>query len=162
MLCLRLRENDRHCLVIVTSTETPPKRDIHPAEIVGQFELIDGAPCFSRGTFNRGRDFTNLLHQSIARHGPRNPALVEAAKSQGDGYVYIIDGRTPDPQGRVPNEDIMGAFKVVNGHIYSESYEKFEPHCLYTERGFFELDPFFVASVLQDVEQLAGAPRTDA
>ncbi len=155
---IRVNNNDTHCLVVVARNGHPEARAIHPAEIVGQFELIDGQPNMDSSTFVRGRDFSELLHASIARHGPAIPSLAEAAKGQHDTYVYVIDGRTPTPQGNVPLEDIIGSFRVVHGELFENVYERFENHRLFTERGFFQLDAALLGFLLEDLAATCGAP----
>ena len=47
----------------------------------------------------------------------------------------MIDLRTPDgPQGRVPTEDIIGAFEIKEGKILADSYWRNEEHKLYTKK----------------------------
>src|SRR5262245_46591678 len=47
--------------------------------------------------------FVEFLHHVIAMAGPSDPELMAAAAGQKEGWVYMIDARTPDgPQGRVP------------------------------------------------------------
>jgi hypothetical protein len=155
---VRLEGDHTHCLVIVAPNGHPTARAIDPAEIVGQFELIDGQPNMAPSAFVRGKDFTDFLHASIASHGPATLGLVEAAKGQHDTYVYVIDGRTPTPQGSVPLEDIIGSFRVAHGEISSDAYERFGKHQLYTERGFFQLDPALMGGLLADLARKCGAP----
>ena len=152
LVVVRLHGNDTHCLVVVAPGGRPPARAIRPVEIVGQFELVDGEPKMVAGTFARGRDFAEFLHGSIARHGPAVPGLAEGAKGQHGTYVYVIDGRTPTPQGSVPPEDILGSFRVENGQISAASYQRFPAHRLFTERGFFQLPDAFISALLTDLE----------
>lgn len=149
---IRVNGDESHCLVVVTPGGRPAARAIHPVEIVGQFELVDGQPNLDPAAFARGKDFTEFLHVSIARHGPSIGALVEAARGQHGSYVYVIDGRTPTPQGRVPPDDIIGSFHVSDGCICAQSYQRFEPHRLYTGRGFFQLEPALIEGLLADLE----------
>ena len=43
--------------------------------------------------------------------------LVNAANNQKEGWVYIIDQRSPPPQGEVPPYDIIGAFEVMEARL---------------------------------------------
>ena len=159
LVVVRLQGNETHCLVVVAPGGRPPVRALRPAEIVGQFELVDGEPDMAPASFARGKDFTEFLHASIARHGPEVPDLVEAAEGQHGTYVYVIDGRTPTPQGRVPPEDIIGSFRVEHGRIAPSAYQRFPAHRLFTERGFFQLQAVFVSALLADLEASARADR---
>jgi hypothetical protein len=47
----------------------------------------------------------------------------EAGESDiGPRLVYLLDARTPDPSGRVPPHDIIGAFDVRDGALVTGSY----------------------------------------
>src|SRR4051794_8713081 len=54
--------------------------------------------------FARNRVFVDFMQGVIARKGPDLPGLIEAARRQGDGWVYVIDQRTRTPRGDVPPE----------------------------------------------------------
>jgi hypothetical protein len=84
------------------------------------------------------------MHSVIQTHGPAVPALVEAAKMQANGWVYVIDGRAPTPKGPVPAEDIVGSFQVEHGQIVPGSYQANPNHRILSLNGFFQLE-----SVLQ-------------
>ena len=42
--------------------------------------------------------------QEVARCGATLSGLIAEARRQGDGWVYIIDQRTRNPQGHIPPE----------------------------------------------------------
>ncbi len=65
--------------------------------------------------FARNPVFVEFLHAVIARRGPSLPGLIAEAERQGEGWVYLIDQRTRTPGGRVPPEDIIGAFEARGG-----------------------------------------------
>src|SRR5262249_616738 len=102
-------------------TLTPPEamysRGLSPEEIVGGLlrPLADQpiAPEF----FARNRIFVDFMHSVIAKHGPSAPDCIAEAKRLGDGYVFVIDQRTPTPGGDVPPEDLVGAFQVAGGKV---------------------------------------------
>ena len=48
--------------------------------------------------------FVAFLHSVIRARGPSDPGLRAAAAAQRDGWVYVVDLRTPGgPQGQVPS-----------------------------------------------------------
>ena len=55
------------------------------------------------------RPAPDCFYEVIARRGPTLPGLIKEARRQGDGWVYIIDQRTRNPQLHTPPEDIIGA-----------------------------------------------------
>jgi hypothetical protein len=94
--------------------------------------------------------FVDFMHEVIRTVGPADQDLQAAAAGQGDGYVYIIDLRTPEgPQGAVPLEDIIGSFKVENGKIVEGSYKRFEEHKILTKNGPVRLPPSFQEALVR-------------
>src|SRR5262245_29225802 len=64
-------------------------------------------------TFRPNRTFIDFLHRVIADHGSCSAELAEGARQQRNGWLYVIDPRTPEgPNGNVGPEDIVGAFEV--------------------------------------------------
>jgi hypothetical protein len=100
--------------------------------------------------------FVAFLQWAIAKHAPGNAALLESARRQGDGWVYVIDARTPTPQGPVPPEDILGAFEVRQGALVQ--YQASPAYRVVTSNGPPQLDPWF-AEKLRD-ELLLRARQT--
>ena len=125
-------------------------------QIVGQ--LLDHQrtdELFAPDNFARNRAFVEFLHEVIRTHGPAVPGLVAEARTQGDGWVYIIDGRTPTPQGRVPPEDIVGGFAVKDGSIVAGSYQPNPNHRVLSANGFLQLDAALQAHLLDELTALS-------
>ena len=99
-------------------------------------------PDLSEANFRPNRVFIDFMHQFIASAGPSDSSLRSAARAQRDGYVYVIDLRTPEgPQGRVPPEDIVGGFKVEEGILVVGGYWANPAHKVYTKNGLVRLPP---------------------
>jgi len=91
--------------------------------------------------------FLRLLSRIIFENADRHDMLQREAEIQGDGYVYLLDGRTPDPGGRVPPQDIVGAFEVRDGALVIGSYRHNPQHRLFTTAGWFRLPPAIEAAL---------------
>jgi len=92
--------------------------------------------------FRVNRAFVEFLHEVIRAAGPADPSMQEAAKQQGEGWLYIIDLRTPEgPEGQVPAEDIIGAFAVKAGKLVADSYSRNEGYRVLTKNGPVRLPP---------------------
>jgi hypothetical protein len=91
--------------------------------------------------FVRNSVFADFLHSVVARYGSSVPGLIAEAKRQGEGHIYIVDGRAPTPQDRVAPEDIVGAFQVKEGKVVEGSYKSNPNHAVLTVNGFFRLEP---------------------
>jgi hypothetical protein len=93
-------------------------------------------------TFRPNRAFIGLLHRVIAEVGARSPELAAGAREQRDGWLYVIDPRTPEgPNGRVVPEDILGAFEVRGGALVPASYRPNDGYRVLTENGMTQLTP---------------------
>src|SRR5262245_34040212 len=81
-----------------------------PAQDPNSLSAVTGEG-FSVHEFRANPALVAFMHKVIETLGPSTPELQDAAQRQGNGFVYIIDLRTPEgPMGRVPPEDIIGAF----------------------------------------------------
>lgn len=146
-------ENDRRHYVTVSPLDR--ERDIAPAKVIGMLKQpIQRGESITPDNFARNGVFVDFLHNVIAKHGPMVPGLVGAARQQGEGWVYIIDGRTPTPQEDVPQEDILGAFQVKNGEITSTSYQRNADHRILSDRGFFRLDAILIQQLIDELAKV--------
>jgi hypothetical protein len=100
--------------------------------------------------------FIRFMHQVIETFGPDDPELLQAAAQQREGWLYIIDLRTSEgPQGRVPPEDIVGAFEVSSGQIIEDSYGANDNYVALSEHGLVRLSPFLQAALIRELKLLA-------
>jgi hypothetical protein len=83
--------------------------------------------------------FLRLLSRVIFENIADSSDIRREAEIQGTGYVYLLDARTPDPAGRVPAEDIIGAVQVDGGATVPGSYQHNPKHRLFTATGWFRL-----------------------
>jgi hypothetical protein len=106
-------------------------------------------------TFRPNPLFIEFMHRVIRTAAPFDPDLRAAAREQGNGSVYIIDLRTPDgPQGRVPPEDIIGAFQVQNGEIIPDSYVANEMHRVFATGRLVCLPPSLRAAFVAQLPKV--------
>jgi hypothetical protein len=101
--------------------------------------------------FARNRVFVEFMHSIIARYGPEQPGCQAEAKRLGEGWVYIIDQRTPTPEGPVPPEDIIGVFEAKGGEIMPGSYRASPKHMILSTSGFFQLEEGLQACLLREL-----------
>ena len=91
--------------------------------------------------------FLRLLSRVIYEEVGADPDLSREAARQGEGHVYLLDGRTPDPAGRVVPENILGGVAVKAGAVVAGSYQHNPRHRLLTQDGFFRLSPVLEAAL---------------
>ncbi|WNL48066.1 hypothetical protein RKE25_10730 [Dyella sp. BiH032] len=122
-ICEVQTDNGLVAYITLASADEVVRRGLIAQEILGQ--LMDATRTdepLDPANFARNRAFVDFLHEAIQRHAPTLPNLIASAKAQGSGWVFIVDGRTPTPQGAVPPEDVMGGFEVKDGQIVAGSY----------------------------------------
>jgi|HubBroStandDraft_4_1064222.scaffolds.fasta_scaffold09113_6 hypothetical protein len=129
-----------------------------PAEAVIGVLLrpLEGGETITPSVFARNRVFVEFMHSVIARRGPELPGLIAEGKRQGEGWVYVVDQRTPTPQGAVPPEDIVGAFEIKNGQVVAGSYQASPKHLILSPNGFFRLGSELQPCLLEELAALAG------
>jgi hypothetical protein len=149
--------------VTLVPPETAFSHGLVPESIVGVLlrPLGPGEPI-TPAVFARNRVFVNFLHAVIARHGPDQADCQAEAARLGEGWVYIIDGRTPTPGGPVPPEDIFGAFEVKAGKLLPGSYRASHKHMILSPRGFFRLDEGLRQCLLRELTSRAPGVEGEA
>jgi hypothetical protein len=127
--------------VTLVTPEIFGSRGLVPEAIVGVLSrLLEDDERITQDVFSRNSVFVEFMHEVIARHAPKDSAFQAEARRQGNGWIYIIDQRTPDPGGTVPSEDIIGGFQIANGKVISESYQRNSKHRIFSSKGFFNLE----------------------
>ncbi len=130
------------------------KQGLAPEAIVGvlrQLSNIEGEGGIAPKDFVRNRVFADFLHRVVADHAPKLIEYQAQAKKQHEGWVYVIDGRTPAPKGLIPARDILGAFAVRDGVITPDSYVRNDQYFLYTQDGFFQLHVVLKSKLMEEL-----------
>ena len=149
---VRVPEGTRE-YVTVLSPDDVLARGLPGAAIVGALLRPPGeGDDVTPDVFTPNPAFVRFMHDVLAKHAHAQPGLRDEARRVGDGYVYIIDARTPEPAGEVPRDDIIGALKVEAGEPVAGSYRANPNHQLLTARGFFSLGEELHACLMAEVE----------
>ncbi len=120
--------------------------------IIGQLRQPPiGHVAISPDNFLRNSVFVEFMHGIVARYAPLEPDSIAEAKRQGNGYLYIIDQRTPNPRGRVPPEDIVGGFELRDGQIVPGKYVPNPNLRILSGNGFIQLDDFLQAKLINEL-----------
>jgi hypothetical protein len=85
-------------------------RDIPPHDILGSFAMKGGAPDWT--TFRPNAAFIDVLTRYLKGELPPLPAWLSGARVGPNEYLHVIDGRHPDPDGRVPSAEIIGSYET--------------------------------------------------
>ena len=136
------------------------KHGIPPEAIIGVLlRPLESGEAITPSVFARNRVFVEFMHSVIARRGPELPGLMAEAKRQGEGWVYVVDQRTPTPQGAVPPEDIVGAFEIKIGQVVPGSYRASPKHMILSPNGFFRLGSELQPCLLEELAAIVGGVK---
>lgn len=116
-------------------------------------ELANDADEISVDSFKPNPVFKNFLQWVIGKHAISLPAFVAEAKRQCDGYVYVLDQRTPTPDGAVPPEDIIGGFEVKNGELIR--FIGSPNYVVYGRNGLMSLERSIHGKLIDELTELA-------
>jgi hypothetical protein len=106
--------------------------------------------------FRENGPFLRFLSRVIWEDVDRVEVLQLEAAIQGRGHVYLLDGRNPNRDGRVPAEDVVGTVRVEDGLLVPQSFEHNPRHRLLTARGFFRLPAALEAALDRKVRAPTG------
>lgn len=91
------------------------KHGLKGSVISGKFEKPDDGGSYDN--FIANSQFKKTVFHFVHTIMRQDPNLIKAAENQIEGYVYVIDKRVADPNGRVELFDILGSFKVENKRL---------------------------------------------
>jgi hypothetical protein len=156
MTLLKVRKSDGEFATVISYFEPDVLEDLEglPGEFVcgeirGAADLEDENFEFRPEQVHENPVFLKFLHEFVATQANSNEELREAAKEQHEGFVYMIDQRTPDPESDVPSVDIIGSFEIADGLITPESYSPNPKHEMVTENGLVDIGADLRDAMLQ-------------
>jgi hypothetical protein len=141
--------------VVYLSCQSPEQTvaagGIEPFSIIGEVTgpRREGQPIAPE-SFAASRQFREFLQGVVGRRGPELPGLVAVAKRQREGWVHIIDQRTPDPSGEIVPEDMVGSFSVSKGRLVPNGFIANPHYAVLTDNGFPVLGPF-LSLVMEEI-----------
>lgn len=136
-----LDEGKRQFVTVLEPATIGPGGLKGPAIMGALARPLERGETITAEIFTPNPAFLEFLHQFLGEYASKDPALRTEAKRVGNGWVYVMDQRTPTPGSQVPPEDIMGAFEVKNGEIVPGSWRANEKHTVLSANGFVRLDP---------------------
>lgn len=118
------------------SPEEVERHGLPTEAVLGEISAL--LPTMTPDQFEVNEKFLALLHEIVQKYAPELSTLQGQAKSQGTGYVYIVDQRVKEKENLFP-EDIIGQFSVSRGEIKSASYQANERYKVLTDKGPIQL-----------------------
>lgn len=119
--------------------------------IMGEFTR--GPGDLTPDAFQQNTQFLQFMAFVISKHCSACPGLMAETQRQQNGYVYILDKRTPTPDDAVPPEDIIGGVEIQDGQMIR--YHGSPNYQLITSNGFMQLDDWIKDRVVEELEQIA-------
>ena len=135
-------------VVSLLEPEWVSQHGLHPDAVIAVLPAGAVSDTITPADVRENGPLLRLLSRVIFENASQYGLLQREAEVQGNGYVYLLDGRTPTPGGRVPPEDIIGAFEVREGALVTGSYQHNPRHRLFTTAGWFRL-PSEIENALQ-------------
>lgn len=113
--------------------------------------LPRGASEITAATFTPNDEFAAFLGYVISKHGAVDPVLVDQARQQVDGWVFMVDMRVGDSDEEIQTEDILGAFRAEGGAVVDGSYRANPKHALLTDRGLPVIDEWVYEKLVEEL-----------
>ena len=97
--------------------------------------------------------YIRFLHETIGKYFEQCPSLAAEAHRVANGFVYILDGRTPRQTDRqLPAEDLIGIVEVREGDL--SEYRPADGYRLLTTSGFPVLEPWLHERLIEELMAL--------
>ena len=96
--------------------------------------LIDPEKEITHENISYNADFLVVLHQIIRDLMVNDPDVISQAKSQPNGFVFIVDRRSPE-NSEVEKEDVIGIFLVNENKTDVTRYRPNPDYKLISKRG---------------------------
>jgi len=122
--------------------------------IIGEF--TSGPETQTPEAFLQNPKFIEFMAYVIGKHSSTCPELIAETQRQQNGFVYILDKRTPTPDDRVPPEDIIGCVEIENGQMLR--FHGSPNYRILTDDGFMQLDPWLKSRLM---DELVAMPSCD-
>src|SRR6185295_5805288 len=104
--------------------------------IMGEFTC--GPETLTPDAFQQNPQFIRFMAVAIGKHCAGCPGLIAETQRQQNGFVYILDKRTPTPDDGVPPEDIVGGVEIQDGQMIR--FHGSPNYRILTANGFMQLD----------------------
>jgi hypothetical protein len=148
--------NKQQQIVSLLAPEEVSDRGLPSISILGTL-LESNSQNINLNNFVPNSNFIDFLHSVIASFAPNTPGINAEAKRQRNGWIYIIDARHNRQRESVLPEDIIGAFEVNEGKIKTESYQRNNNHLIFSQNGFFKLEPTLQKHLIEETQKLVRA-----
>lgn len=113
--------------------------------------LPRGTTEITADAFTPNEEFSAFLGYVISKHGALDPTLVEQARQQVDGWVFMVDLRVGDTDEEIQTEDVLGAFRAEGGVVVDASYRANPKHALLTKRGLPVIDEWIYEKLVEEL-----------
>lgn len=120
-------------------------------------ELTAGPDSLTPDAFQQNPQFLRFMAYVIGKHASSCPGLIAETHRQQNGFVFILDNRTPTPHDAVPAEDIIGGVEIEKGRMLR--FHGSPNYRVLTDRGFMQLDPWLRDRLGEELISIATKDR---
>ena len=124
---------------------------LSPQAIIGEFTR--GPDEQTPDAFQQNPQFIQFIADVIGKHASACPGLIEAIEREQNGFVYILDERTPTPGEEVPPEDVIGGLEIENGEVLQ--FHGSQNYRILTEDGFMQLNGWLKERLIEELIVIA-------
>jgi hypothetical protein len=157
MYIYTIKINDKQQQIVsLLAPEEVNDKGLPSPSILGTL-LQNNSQDINLNNFVPNSNFIDFLHSIIAKFAPNTSGINDEAKRQKNGWIYIIDARHNKQRENVLTEDIIGAFEVNEGEIKTESYQRNNNHLIFSQNGFFKLEPSLQKHLIEETRKLVVA-----
>ena len=146
------QDGESHYYVSPLSHEHGFNLGLRSEAIMG--ELTEGPENITPDHFKQNTVFIQFLGWVIGKHASQCPVLVAETKRQQNGFVYILDKRTPTQDDAVPPQDIIGCVEIQDGQMLR--FRGSPNYRVFTDDGFIQLDGWLRERL---IEELVALPK---
>ncbi|MEZ6057224.1 MAG: hypothetical protein R3C01_11025 [Planctomycetaceae bacterium] len=122
-----------------------------PEAILGEFTR--GPQMLTYEAFEQNPQFIEFLADTIRKHVSSCPGLIDAMQRQQDGFIDILDDRTPATSNGVLQADLIGRVEIKRGEMIG--FRASPQYRLMTANGFMQLDPWLKERLVAELTAIA-------
>jgi len=141
---------DESSFVSILPTDEVFAKGLTESAILGR--IINPQEPLSAANIKVNPVFVSLVHKVIEVTSIELKECQEAARLQGQGFLYITDARDRFYPNTKP-ADIIGAFAVENGELQEKSYQPNPSYQLISEDGLFQLPEAYIESLMVEMRK---------
>jgi len=141
---------DESIISFLPPNKTHKLNGLHPLCVYGK-AILDSDNQTIKSMINN-TTFVDFMHQIVEKHALEIPEVLSAGIDIGNGWLNIQDGRPQSNQDKTSNT--VGVFKVENGKVFQNTYQRNPNYQLFNEFGLFSIHPYLETILYTEIDKL--------